>query len=196
MLIIWIPVFAHLENKLTKLPISTSEKKKVVEIVEEVVYRVVELIDDTYVQQGTIEKVKLLEAKINEDYDWSRFNNSYQRALDNSFDILRSNTEIFLDQYYSLTAEYIRISKMLQGELENHIKAQLEQALLNNNPFSELDEVLLKEKEKIQAFNKEKKLALEAIQMNLKIQKFNWLMEKLQIKRVIPKKLLPFLLDP
>lgn len=161
--ILWFPLMANFEQTLKDRPVS-KYSKPIENYVENITEISVEIINDQYVEVGTIAKARELRKKIAEGYNLEEFNKVYNAELEIVFGKLKTNTEIFLDKYYSIPAEYLRLAKMFQGKLEGHIQTQLEEALLTGDPFKRLNQIKLAENEKIKAFNNEKLNALDALQ--------------------------------
>lgn len=63
-------------------------------------------------------------------------------SLDAGFERIEANVEPFLDWYYGLTAEYLRMLKLLSGDLEDFIASEMRQHLERGEPFGEYEAVL------------------------------------------------------
>jgi hypothetical protein len=66
-------------------------------------------------------------------------------ALDGAFDRVEANVELFLDEYYSLSAEYLRLFHWATGGLDAHLERRLEDSLAQGAPFAEVDDLGLSE---------------------------------------------------
>lgn len=157
-IVFWIPTSANLENRLSNRPLSI-QTEKIETSLNEFIEKLVELIDEQFYEPGTVKKIKLLEEKISQSYDSTDFNRAHNQALEDAFNRMEANTEVFLDNYYSMPAEYVRLSKMFQGELENYIRTSLETALMLDNPFNKLNEIQELEIIKIRNFDEDKSTA-------------------------------------
>jgi hypothetical protein len=58
--------------------------------------------------------------------------------IDKAFFLMDRNVESYLDWYYSLGAEYMRIGQMLTGQLESYMQTKLEEYLNLGNPTADL----------------------------------------------------------
>ena len=148
-LTLWIPFFANVEFNLKNRPVTqkilpiTTELRQLIDVA-------VELIAGEYYQPGTIAAVQVLEEQFFEAYDDSEYRIKLKREIEKSFDQIETNTDLFLDQYYSLSADYIRMGATATGGLEQYVSKQLTDALLINKPFAKVVQL-----EKFEQQNKE-----------------------------------------
>lgn len=102
--------------------------------------RLVEKIDSAFYQRGTIEKLRALNAellnRIEKDKSIIHIN------IDKAFSQMEGNVVGYLDWYYSLEAEYMRLGKMLTGQIEVYMQNKLEEYLNLNNPTAELKKTI------------------------------------------------------
>ena len=145
-LAIWLPATAQLEYISNKRVI-TQKKQPIEQKVTELLEVAVELINGKFYEPGTIEKLESLEGEIQLVYDESEFKSLLSREIEIAFSQVEKNTDIFLDRYYSLQAEYVRIAKMLSGELDEYLAAELKTALETNDPFRNLSILVSREQQ-------------------------------------------------
>jgi hypothetical protein len=96
----------------------------------------VETIDSEKYKPGTIRKIK----SVNTDL-LARLNAekaALDANIDKAFFLMDRNVESYLDWYYSLGAEYMRIGQMLTGQLESYMQTKLEEYLSLGNPTADL----------------------------------------------------------
>jgi hypothetical protein len=62
--------------------------------------------------------------------------------IDKAFGQMEGNVVSYLDWYYSLEAEYMRLGKMLTGQIEVYMQNKLEDHLNLNNPTAELQNTI------------------------------------------------------
>lgn len=121
--------------------ISQSEKWKAGrKIIEETVIVKVDEISGKYYKAGTIAKIEDLRT-----IAWKNSvtaTNDLDRKVDEAFAAMEQNVDKYLDWYYSLPAEYIRIAKTLTGSLESHIENQLMEHLNQNDPFRRVSDAM------------------------------------------------------
>lgn len=145
-LAIWFPVTAQLEYMSSKRLI-TEQKEPIEKKVTELLNVAVELINGKFYEPGTIEQLEKLESEIQLVYDDTTFKELLRDEINVAFSQVERNTDVFLDNYYSLQGEYIRIAKMLSGELDNYLKNELKTALETNDPFQNLSNLISREQQ-------------------------------------------------
>lgn len=94
---------------------------------------VVEKIGDEFCRVGTIKELRdgrrsLLSSQLNHIA-------VLKRSINRGFDIMEGNIDAFLDWYYSLPAEYIRIAKVLTGSFEGYMAKKLFESLDRGVPL-------------------------------------------------------------
>jgi hypothetical protein len=145
-IILWFPVTAKLEYLSSKRFFTENKepiRKKAIQLIEVTV----ELINGEFYQPGTIDKIEAYEKTIQIKYDASNFNTLMKKEINLAFIQMEKNTDIFLDHYYSLGAEYMRIAKMFSGELDQYLKKELLKALETNDPFKKITILVEREKQ-------------------------------------------------
>lgn len=65
------------------------------------------------------------------------------QKIDDAFKHMERNVDVFLDWYYSLPADYVRIAKLLTGEFENYLDKQLRLTLNRGEPFEGFESYFL-----------------------------------------------------
>jgi hypothetical protein len=87
--------------------------------------------------EGTIEALaQLRRAALAED---TAARARMSAALERAFDRVEANVDAFLDEYYSLSAEYLRLFHWAMGGLDGHLEQRLEDILARGAPFAEVD---------------------------------------------------------
>jgi hypothetical protein len=143
---LWFPVTAKLEYLSSKRFI-TENKEPIREKADQLFEVAVELINGDFYHPGTIDKIKALETSIQLKYDAENFNTIIKKEIDIAFLKMESNTDIFLDHYFSLGTEYVRIGKMFAGELDAYLEDQLTEALQTGDPFGNIKTLIDREKQ-------------------------------------------------
>lgn len=124
-----IPLVVQLENALKINPLPRAD------------IMIIEMIDGIPTKPGTREKIEKVV------YEYSRdsrkiISQDLEETLTLSFNKMRENVDIYLDWYYSLGAEYVRLFKSASGGLDTHLERKLEQTLGYGNPFYDFEEKL------------------------------------------------------
>ena len=132
-MIAWLPVTNHLEQFLSNRLIT----EKVIPIKDKIVASV-EVVDGDFYEPGTIEKLEVLEEILNVSYNDTEYRKRLKKEVVISFDQLEENIDLFLDQYYSMPAEYIRLAKMVTGDIDDYLTTQLNTALMTDDPFKNI----------------------------------------------------------
>jgi len=129
-LFVFLPLVVMTESQLQQ-----SDRHRLVH--EKAHSMAVELVDGVLVRPGTAAELRQLqiEAVLLQQDALQQVN----RAIDEGFDGLRANTDRYLDWYYSLSAEYVRLFSAATGGLEAHLSRQLQQTLGAGDPFSALN---------------------------------------------------------
>lgn len=99
---------------------------------------VVERIDDMIVRPGTIEEIETARIEVLQQLDAEQ-RRYVEDALNAGFDRMIDNVDAYLDWYYSLPAEYGRLTGALTGDLEDYMGTKFEETLLAGHPFGPLD---------------------------------------------------------
>ena len=99
----------------------------------------VERIDDQIVRPGTIDILDKLRRETVKGLGVDQA--ALSQAANAGFDAMERNVDAFLDAYYSLPAEYLRIAALLMGEtdLEQRLTDDLAQYLMADAPFGDYE---------------------------------------------------------
>ena len=100
----------------------------------------VEKIDGAIYSPGTIDKIDLAKAVALGKLNVSRA--TMEGQVDRAFDRMEQNVDGYLDWYYSLTAEYERLRKLLTGEIESYMEQKLTEHLQKGDSFKFLSDGL------------------------------------------------------
>lgn len=131
-LFIYLPIFAGIEAWVKGHPALL----KSIEALE----KQVEQIDGTTYSPGTIAEIELAKAVALGKLNVSRA--TMEGQVDRAFDKMEQNVDGYLDWYYSLTAEYMRLGKLLTGEIESYMEQKLSEHLQKGDAFKLLNEGL------------------------------------------------------
>ncbi len=123
LLFIFLPLTATLEKSLYDHP----EMFESIKRVENQLIASVEKIDGELYTQGTIKKIEAINALSFEKFNVSKA--LLENNIDNAYNQMESNVDSYLDWYYSLKAEYLRLAKLMMGTIENDMKIELEKKL-------------------------------------------------------------------
>jgi hypothetical protein len=100
----------------------------------------VERIEGRIYKLGTIENLEQLKVEL-----LKKYSDNIERVAklsDIGFDNMEANVDPYLDWYYSLPAEYLRLGALLTISLEEEIQTDLHIYLKKNDPFRALDQSL------------------------------------------------------
>lgn len=128
-LVVYLPLFAEVEDAMRKHPeviatIKTMERK-------------VEQIDKDYYNPGTIERIQTAKAVLLGRIDVSKA--TLDGQVNRAFTLMEGNVDGYLDWYYSLSAEYMRLGKLLLGDIEGYMEAKLSEYLQKGDPSGEIE---------------------------------------------------------
>jgi hypothetical protein len=118
-------------NLATPSPLSPTGLARIVEA---------EFIGNMRCPEGTIARIEALDLELAALLEDQRAELS--AAIDASFAGMRANVPLFLDWYYSLSAEYLRTLNLLVGNGTDYLQSQFEGHLATGDPMSGLDRVL------------------------------------------------------
>lgn len=140
LLFIYPPLFAFLQTTVQNHYYLINKAKEITQVA-------VELIDGATYKKGTIDKIKQEKEKLS-GKSIEELNNSINATFDNMI----SNVDNYLDWYYSLSAEYSRIIKLLSGSLDDYMKNKLQEFITpkNDDLSSSIDNI----NQEIDKFNK------------------------------------------
>lgn len=96
-----------------------------------------ERIGDVLYRAGTLEQIEALRNVVLAEDAMTRAR--LDIALDHAFDAMAANVDPFLDGYYTLWADYMRLFAWMTGGLEQHLARQLQAALTDGAPFARLE---------------------------------------------------------
>ena len=101
----------------------------------------VERLGNELFKPGTAQKIQTASLELMRKQDL--INTLLVMQAEHSFELVERNVDSFLDWYYSLSGEYMRIYKMVTGDqLDNYMKEKLIEHLQNGNPFEGFDRSL------------------------------------------------------
>jgi hypothetical protein len=104
--------------------------------------RKLERIDGDYFEPGTIEQLEAARARAFASISASL--DLLEAQVDRGFDRMELSVDAYLDWYYSLPAEYMRIAKLLTGGIERYMAEELEKRLKQKEAFAVIDEAINK----------------------------------------------------
>lgn len=96
-----------------------------------------ERIGDAWYRPGTRDQVLALRASLLEELNVDR--QALQAEVNRAFDAMGGNIDRFLDWYYSLGAEYLRIAHLLTGDLDTLLTTRLREHLLEGDAFARVE---------------------------------------------------------
>ncbi|MGG7054510.1 hypothetical protein [Nitrosomonas sp. ANs5] len=130
-LFIYLPGFASLENALRQRSSPFAETRLVLDFM-------VERIDSNDYLPGTVAKIRA--AQLNAMATMTDITSAQLLVeADNAFARMESNVDAFLDWYYQLSTEYLRVAKLLTGDVEDLLAKQLAESLTHGEPFQRFD---------------------------------------------------------
>ena len=152
-LFIYLPIFAGTEVWVKGHP----------EVLEKIgaIEKQVENIDGAIYSSGTIEKIKLAKSDLLGKLNVSRA--TMESQVDRAFDRMEQNVDGYLDWYYSLTAEYVRLAKLLSGEIEDYMAKKLSEHLQKGDAYQMLADSLATAASTNKAAMDEYRISTEAI---------------------------------
>jgi len=133
-IVLFFFVFARLLVSIESALITIPELPETVMAVEQRAIRNVEQIEEQYFEVGTI--AALENARLNIDLGLEESRLQVARQAREGFASLRGNVELYLDHYYSLPAEYLRLGAMLTSNLEQELHQDLNTYLATDDPFA------------------------------------------------------------
>lgn len=130
---LFLPLVSSLElfvrNKLLDTEIIVDAEKRLLIIAEK--------IDGTLYAVGTLDKVNEAMIATLDEQHVSVI--KIRKKAEIAFDGMRQNVDAYLDNYYSLPAEYMRIIKTVSGTIEKQITEDLTKTLMDNQAVEDLD---------------------------------------------------------
>jgi hypothetical protein len=142
---IFLPGVASLEIYMRQTP----EFKEFREHVEKQTLVKVELIDNHFFREGTLQELDMAKLQSLKEIEIAYIR--VENQLDRGFDKLEDNVDEFLDWYYSLFGEYTRLAKLLVGDLETYMEDKMVEYFEKGDVFepfqAELNTLLTKSSE-------------------------------------------------
>jgi hypothetical protein len=129
---VYVPLFAQLEKW-------TGDHPNVIEAIKKV-ERQAERIDGELYNPGTIEMLEVAKAVALGKLNVSRAKLDGQ--IDRAFDQMENNVDRYLDWYYSLMAEYVRLAKLMTGEIEGYMARNLYEQLQQGEAFKVVSDAI------------------------------------------------------
>ncbi len=127
---VYIRLLVSVENALIAIP----QLPESVMAAEQEAIRNVEQIEERYFAVGTIAAIE--SARLNLDLALEQSRLQVAQYAQQGFAGLRDNVEVYLDHYYSLPAEYLRLGAMLTSNLEQKLHDDLNSYLAAGDPFA------------------------------------------------------------
>jgi len=160
--LVFVPVVVMLDSQLQR-------NETVRELHNQAREVAVELIDGEPVQPGTAAELRQLQVQA------ARLQGEAMQevtaAYHESFDRLRQNVDRYLDWYYSLGAEYVRLFSAATGRLEAHLNRQLQETLGAGDPFAPfqlaINQALLIDRELASDFHRQSAELLQSRRIEL-----------------------------
>lgn len=121
----------------------------------------VENIDGAIYSPGTIAKIELAKAVALGKLNVSRA--TMEGQVDRAFDRMEQNVDGYLDWYYSLPAEYVRLAKLLTGEIESYMEQKLSEHLQKGDSYKMLTDGLATAASTYKAVMDEYRISVEEI---------------------------------
>lgn len=100
----------------------------------------VENIDGAIYAPGTIAKIEVAKAVTLGKLNVSRA--TMEGQISRAFDRMEQNVDGYLDWYYSLTSEYVRLAKLLTGQIEGYMEQKLSEHLQKGEAYKILADSL------------------------------------------------------
>lgn len=176
-IVFWLPTTARIEFALSQRHITknavplvenvaTPLRESIIEIAE-IIEVAVEIINGETYRPGTLTKVAELEQALAQTYDDKEFKARARAEINKAFQTFENNIDIFLNHYYSLESEYVRIAKMFTGELDQYLKDELTKSLRTGDPLKSMNSVINAENKKRAEFNSKQDKLLKELKLIL-----------------------------
>jgi TPR repeat protein len=123
LLFVCLPSVSTLEKTIRQ----HSEIWEVIKDGQKQIIAMVERIDGVFYKLGTIDKVEVINSIALGKIDVSKA--VMEGRVDNVFNSMEANVDAYLDWYYSLGAEYMRLVKLSTGAIESDMRTELETRL-------------------------------------------------------------------
>jgi hypothetical protein len=122
---IYLPIFAKTEAWVKGHP----EVLETIGVVE----KQVETIDGVIYKPGTIKQIELAQAVVLGKLNVSHA--TMEGQVDRAFDRMEQNVDGYLNWYYSLPAEYMRLATLLTGQIEGYMEQKLSEHLQQGDTY-------------------------------------------------------------
>ena len=163
-IVLCISVFLDLEHKA---------REPVLREIDANVYPAVavlaERIDNVFYRPGTSDE--LICTKLAVFADSHGAVDDLRNELRIAFASMRSNVDNYLDAYYSLPAEYLRLADLAVGNLESALSSDLERTLAEGNPFEQvqvtIDGYLVERGEALKLWQQQRDAILQDNQLDI-----------------------------
>lgn len=99
-----------------------------------------ERIGDAWYAPGTWDSLRDLRTSVLDELALDR--QELEDEVNRAFDLMDANLDAFLDWYYSLGAEYLRLASLLSGNLESLMEERLREFLQRGDAFARVEQVL------------------------------------------------------
>ena len=141
-LFLWLPTVGTGETILSQMPESERPVERL--LLTTAIVLEVEQIGSGYYLPGTIAKIENERKRIDVLVvpEVAEVQEKLVHLINSGTDQMIKNIDPFLDEYYSLPAEYARIAVMLTGDLEEKLAKDLKEALNKRDPFRAYEEAL------------------------------------------------------
>lgn len=132
-LFIYLPALTSIEELVRTNP----EMAKARESAEAWIVPRLEQIDNQFFKPGTLDQLNQAKLEVLRKVEVSTVR--LEAQIDRGFEHMEANVDDYLDWYYSLPAEYVRIMNLLVGQIEDYMAKKLEESLLHGDPFKSLE---------------------------------------------------------
>ena len=141
-LFLWLPAVGTGETILSQMPESERPVERL--LLTTAIIVKVEQIGSGYYLPGTIAKIENERKRIDvlDVPEVAEVQENLVHLINAGTDQMIKNIDPFLDEYYSLPAEYARIAAMLTGDLAEKLAEDLMEALNKGDPFGAYEESL------------------------------------------------------
>jgi len=182
LLFVYIPVIASLEQFLKE-----SVRDGQVGRFELALLPHVEEIEGRFFKAGTSEKLALMRARLFKEQLVDK--QELERQLDAAYAAMGNNVDSYLDEYYRLSAEYVRIAAMITSDFEAQIHRKLIEELGKDQPFAEFEKTTRELERFLEQFEAEKEQLLRENEVLPPVGNF-WALEKISQVLLLPPEVL------
>lgn len=143
------------------------ELREKVDVVEVAAIPHFEMIEDQVYALGTIEGIRDLQLKLLTEHRKNL--HGLANLIERGYGRMAANSVLYLDWYYSLPAEYIRLGALITGTIEDRIISDLNSYLGKGDPFRELNRAIALVLEKNEEMRVEYERAVSALLARSKV---------------------------